>query len=99
MAALRPTPRAAVAGIFTFLFSIASCLIIMQVRKKIRQTNRIADANVCCCEEDCCCATFCQFCTFTQILRHVIAAAPSAHGAPSHYNACTEDVTPAGPAV
>ena len=78
-----------------WIISLISCLIVMNVRAKIRAAHRIPKGKICCCDEDCCCAGCCLSCTICQMLRHVLDTSQS-QGSLEHrrmeYDVCSENV-------
>ena len=81
--------RPAAAGIFSFIYGLTLCFVLMQARKKIRHAYQIKDEVVCCCEEDCCYSFCCQYCAISQVLRHLLAGPP-----PRTYDLRSESVVP-----
>ena len=78
-----------------FIISLIPCLVVMNVRAKVRAAHRIPKRKRCGCDEDCCCACICQSCTICQMLRHVLDTSQS-QGSLEHrrmeYDVCSENV-------
>ena len=82
-----------VGTVIGWIISLISCLIVMNVRAKIRAAHRIPKDKVCCCDEDCCCAWCCLPCTTCQMLRHVLDTSQGSLEHPRmEYNVCSENV-------
>ena len=82
-----------VGTVIGWIISLISCLIVMNVRAKIRAAHRIPKDKVCCCDEDCCCAWCCTPCTICQMLRHVLDTSQgSREFTGTQYNVCSENV-------
>jgi len=83
-----------VGSALVMIISLMTCLIVMNVRAKIRAAHRIPSEPQCCgCDEDCCCAMWCQPCTICQMLRHVLDTSHTHPGSRRmKYNMCSENV-------
>ena len=82
-----------VGTVIGWIISLISCLIVMNVRAKIRAAHRIPKDKVCCCDEDCCCAWCCMPFTICQMLRHVLDTSQGSLEHPRmQYNVCSENV-------
>ena len=76
-----------------FIISLIPCLVVMNVRAKVRAAHRIPKRKRCGCDEDCCCACICQSCTICQMLRHVLDTSQgSREFTGTQYNVCSENV-------